>query len=350
MLAYSLASNTARRLNFDQTGSLNVNDQAPGQKPMLRSLDIGAENRGQLSNSSIRKPDRRFRDVGSDILEIVPAHAASRRTAGWDGMRVEIIQSVTRDKIQFRFRSPCHLLLVYEDGVCDGGETCIGDLARSTLRTLRRKLTFVPAGQEYRQSQYPCARSRIICFYFDPAKTPIYRDASSTVAPLPAQLFFENNTLWETAVRLGAAIEEGSEQRYSEALGVLVAHELLRMHSHVKRRGPPARGGLAAWQQRIVAGYIEEHLAEQIPLAALAKLVDLSSYHFCRVFKQSFGVPPHRYHRIRRIECAKTLLANPAVSVTETALVLGFSETSSFSAAFRDTTGTTPTAYRRTMA
>ena len=55
--------------------------------------------------------------------------------------------------------------------------------------------------------------------------------------------------------------------------------------------------------------YIEEHLAEQIPLKTLAQLVRLSPCYFCRAFKQSFGVPPHRYHSARRIEQAKALLA-----------------------------------------
>lgn len=114
---------------------------------------------------------------------------------------------------------------------------------------------------------------------------------------------------------------------------------------------PPIRGGLAGWQQRTVTAYIQEHLAEQIPLAALARLARLSPYHFCRAFKQSFGLPPHRYHNQRRIEQAKLLLTNnPAPSVTDIGLTLGYSDTSSFSAAFRRVTGLTPTAYHRTFA
>ena len=273
-------------------------------------------------------------------LEISPADVVGRRAAAWRGMRVEVIQSVTHDKVEFRSRAPWHLLLVYEEGVRDAGETVVGD-ARSTLRTLGRKLTFVPAGQEYREWQQPSVRSRVICFYFDPAKLPM--DTSST--PLTPRLFFENNMVWETAVRLAGAIEDEADERYSEALGIVVAHELLR--TNVRRR-TPARGGLAAWQQRIATNFIEEHLAEPVPLAALAGRVKLSTFYFCRAFKQSFGVPPHRYHTLRRIERAKILLANPDQTITETALALGFSETSSFSAAFRHVTGTTPTAYRRT--
>lgn len=108
--------------------------------------------------------------------------------------------------------------------------------------------------------------------------------------------------------------------------------------------------GLAAWQQRTATAYIDEHLSDSVPLATLAGLVGLSTYHFCRAFKQSFGVPPHRYHTGLRIERAKAFLARPAFSVTDIGLTLGFSETSSFTAAFRKATGLTPTAYHRSLA
>ena len=111
-----------------------------------------------------------------------------------------------------------------------------------------------------------------------------------------------------------------------------------------------AKGGLAAWQQRAVTAYIEEHLAEPISLATLARLARLSPYYFCRAFKRSLGLPPHRYHSNRRIERAKLLLAQPAPSVTDIGLIVGYSETSSFTTAFHKATGITPTAYRRTLA
>ena len=58
---------------------------------------------------------------------------------------------------------------------------------------------------------------------------------------------------------------------------------------------------------------------------------------------------PHRYHSGRRIERAKALLAKPDYSVTEIGMAVGFSETSSFTAAFRKATGLTPTAYHRSL-
>ena len=217
------------------------------------------------------------------------------------------------------------------------------------LRDVTRKLAFVPAGHEYRETQEPRTRSRVLYIYFDPAK--MRRTPVRTETPLAPRLFFEDKALWETAVKLGRLIESGSEDRhYCEALGVVLAHELLHRNDGAQRIEPPARGGIAGWQKRIVTAYIEEHLAEHISLATLARSVRLSTYHFCRAFKRSFDVPPHRYHNARRIARAKMLLAEPTCSVTGIALKIGFSETSSFTAAFRKATGTTPTAYRRSLA
>lgn len=110
-----------------------------------------------------------------------------------------------------------------------------------------------------------------------------------------------------------------------------------------------SRGGLTSRQQKRVAEFIEEHLSESVRLGSLAELVGLSQYHFSRAFKQSFGLPPHRYHIGRRIERAKTLLAASSHSVTEIAMAVGFAETSSFSTAFRRFTGVAPSDYRRRL-
>jgi AraC family transcriptional regulator len=98
-----------------------------------------------------------------------------------------------------------------------------------------------------------------------------------------------------------------------------------------------------------VAAYIEEHVADDIPLATLAELARLSPYHFCRSFKHSFGTPLHRYHANRRIERAKQLLTNRELPVTAIALDVGFSETSTFTAAFHGVNGQTPSRYRRNL-
>jgi AraC family transcriptional regulator len=54
-------------------------------------------------------------------------------------------------------------------------------LPRSRLRDVSRKLTFVPAGHEYHEWQEPRVLTRVVYFYFDPAKMPTYLEAG--VAP-----------------------------------------------------------------------------------------------------------------------------------------------------------------------
>jgi AraC family transcriptional regulator len=90
-------------------------------------------------------------------------------------------------------------------------------------------------------------------------------------------------------------------------------------------------------------------LTEPISLAALAQLVRLSPNYFCRAFSQLFGMPPQRYLSNQRIERAKMLLAQPAASVTDIGLTVGYSEPTGFSKAFRRITGLTPSGYRRSV-
>jgi AraC family transcriptional regulator len=109
----------------------------------------------------------------------------------------------------------------------------------------------------------------------------------------------------------------------------------------------PLRGGLSARKQKLVVEFIEANLAEEISLARLAKLADLSRYHFAHAFRQTFGVAPHRYHLARRMERATKLLVHSTLPVTQIALRVGFRETSSFTRAYRRYAGVTPSEYRR---
>jgi AraC family transcriptional regulator len=130
---------------------------------------------------------------------------------------------------------------------------------------------------------------------------------------------------------------------------VALMHELIR--SELERTTPgaarPLRGGLPARKQKRVVEFIEEHLSEEISLATLAELADLSRFHFARAFRQSFGVPPHRYHMGRRMVRARNLLQRSALPVTQIGLQVGFRETSSFTRAYRRFAGVTPSEFRR---
>ena len=51
-------------------------------------------------------------------------------------------------------------------------------------------------------------------------------------------------------------------------------------------------------------------------LEELAALVSLSINHFCRAFKQSYGVTPHLHLRQMRVELAKELMLTTSEPLT----------------------------------
>lgn len=316
---------------------------------ILRSL------RGQLrytANSSVpdcTSPNISQNGPSQSLVTFSPPTAVVRRTLVTQGMAAEIVRGMTLEHMDSRFKGTWHLLIAYERGSRRDGDTFVGGMPRSSIRDLARKLVFVPAGHEYRDSYDPRVKFTAIYFYLDAALLTDRAETERNSAALQPRLFFEDATLWNTILKMKTMMEDPAvtDSGYFEALGTVLAHEVVRLGSGAPAKQQHARGGLAAWQQRVATAYIDEHLTEQISLASLAGLVRLSPYYFCRAFKQTFGVPPHRYHTNRRIEFAKQLLLERNQSITNIGLTVGFGETSSFSAAFRKATGYTPTDFQR---
>jgi AraC family transcriptional regulator len=284
-------------------------------------------------------------------VDFLPGDIVRHRFAGWRGVQVETIQLVTRERFQYSFKHHQHLLVAIEHGARYDGEITVEGLPRSNLRSCSHKLVLIPAGRRFFGWQHPQELTRSICIYIDPAMVAVDPDRRFDEAALEARMLFDDADLWQTVGKLKNQIDnqDPSGRLYAEALGGVLAHELLRLHGRAPSRSRH-RGGLAAWQQKRVVDFMEEHFAETVSLHTLASQVRLSPYHFVRAFKQSFGAPPHRYWTDRRVERAKSLLADPRASVTQIALDLGFSTTSAFGATFRRITGETPTDYRRSLA
>jgi AraC family transcriptional regulator len=247
------------------------------------------------------------------------------------------------------------MLIMAERGERDDGETMVEGLPKSTLREFSGRLSFVPSGHRFHGWQKPRVLTRVTYFIIDPMGPLLDPELRFAETEFKPRLFFRDAELWAITSKLnelGGTSDAPGQRQYAESLSIVLAHELLRLNNG--RRSDPSdaghvRGGLAGWQRNRLIDYVEEHLAETTPLATLAEIVRLSPFHFSRAFKQSFGAPPHRYLIGRRIERAKELLAAEDRTVTEIGLAVGFAETSSFTNAFRKTTGVTPTGYRRSL-
>jgi AraC family transcriptional regulator len=289
---------------------------------------------------------------GCAPMQFTPSDIAQRDMAHWIGIDAETVSLVRCEPYEYRLQTSRHLLVMAEHAERDDGETQVEGLPASTRRNVSGTLTFVPRGHKVSGWQKPRGLSRKTYFYIDPdgpLLDPALRFSEIEFKP---RLFFHDAELWSIASKLKAQADNPSpgQQQYGEALGILLAHELLRLNNDgegaATKETDYVRGGLAAWQRTRVTDYVEAHLAESVLLSQLAEVARLSPFHFSRAFKQSFGLPPLRYVTSRRIEHAKALLAGES-SITQVGLAVGFGETSSFTTAFRRHTGVTPSVFRR---
>jgi AraC family transcriptional regulator len=277
------------------------------------------------------------------LARFTPPDIVDRRIFDWPGLRAEFIDVTKRMPFEYRFKADHHhLLIASARAERDDGETLVDGLPKSTRRRFSGRLTFVPAGHEFYGWQDPRILTQVSYFYIDPRGPLFASDARLTEGKLRPRLFFADPALWRITGRLKSTATDGGAQADGESLVMLLNQELMRLNGVLPQ---VTQGGLSGWQQKKLTEFIEAHLSEEVSLRQMASLVGLSPYHFARAFKQSFGVPPHRYHVGRRIARAKAMLAER--SVTEVALAVGFSETSSFSTAFRKYTGLAPSEYRR---
>jgi AraC-like DNA-binding protein len=91
---------------------------------------------------------------------------------------------------------------------------------------------------------------------------------------------------------------------------------------------------------------MDREYARPLDIAALARAALMSSAHFSRQFRATYGETPYAYLMTRRIERAKALLRRGDMSVTEVCMAVGCTSLGSFSARFTQLVGETPTSYR----
>ena len=96
-----------------------------------------------------------------------------------------------------------------------------------------------------------------------------------------------------------------------------------------------------------VVTHIEAQFAEEISMAEMARLADLSATHFNRRFRQLLRMSPTGYLRSVRVHAARQLLTTTSRSLAEIAVAVGFTDQSHFTKRFRTVTGITPGEYRK---
>ncbi|RDZ25973.1 helix-turn-helix domain-containing protein [Lysobacter silvisoli] len=129
---------------------------------------------------------------------------------------------------------------------------------------------------------------------------------------------------------------------FADSLATALAARLLALQSRRSLNDGTRGRALPAWRLRRVQEYVEAHLDEPLSLLELAAVAGYSASHFKALFKQAVGIPVHRYVLERRVERARLLLMQGRQSISEIALVTGFSHASHMARCLRRLLGVSP--------
>ena len=143
----------------------------------------------------------------------------------------------------------------------------------------------------------------------------------------------------------------GGRQQKTTLVATHAALELLLHFARVYggMRQSHAEGGvtLSPWQERRAKELLVANAAVGISVDTLAEECRLSRGHFIRAFKNSTGLPPHRWLLDHRMQKAKNLLALTSAPLSQIAIDCGFSDQSHLTRQFKSLVGVPPGTWRR---
>lgn len=202
-------------------------------------------------------------------------------------------------------------------------------------------------GRLYEAKQDPEDRLGVNFIHFDLLATPGALPLSAFTPPFnwmrTGQIVFVD-ALMRRVIDLKAEPEAGD---VAPALFTGLLLELIREHAALGKSG--ATGLDLHHRDKVLksAALIRENPGHVPPVSELARAAGYSVDHFSRVFLKVTGSRPQDYVVTARIERARQLLLESDLTVGMIAEALGFRDIFFFSRQFRQKTGQTPTAFRR---
>ncbi|KST60427.1 DNA-binding protein [Methylobacterium sp. GXS13] len=230
----------------------------------------------------------------------------------------------------------------------------IGRGGTTETRTLRpRQFHLIPAHDESEWQRR--GRSEMLAMHLrqgliDETARQMWSAAASQVE-LDVPLGTSDPLLEQLALAILEIMREEpdpSSALYVDELVHAMVVRLVRIYTangRSSRRGPD-RQVLDRGEMRRVRDLIEDRLADDLSLEAIAGEVGVSSRSLSRACLRQWGTTVHQYVLSRRVERAKNLLLSTDLTVTSIALDTGFSSQSHLATAFRRVTGLTPKSYR----
>lgn len=168
------------------------------------------------------------------------------------------------------------------------------------------------------------------------------RPFSVAFGPAPAELYYRQRLLF---TRLGAGTMDPLEIEHE---AIMIAG--MALEAAVGRSPSPRSRGAGGELVERARAELARDPAARMTIRELARRLEVSPFHLCRVFRRATGLTLHHYLLELRTRVALERFEVGAESLSRLALELGFSSHSHFSAAFRTRLGRTPSRVRTALA
>lgn len=153
-----------------------------------------------------------------------------------------------------------------------------------------------------------------------------------------------DNVLFQLIRHMHTVLEDRcTSQLERETLFIQVLAHLI--HRHADDRPPLGRVLREQILMRQVRDFLAGNFNQNVSLQDLADQVGLSRSYLVRIFRKTYGLPPHAYQTQIRIEHAKKQLL-AGLSIAEVALEAGFVDQSHLTRHFKRIVGVPPGQYR----
>lgn len=231
-----------------------------------------------------------------------------------------------------------HTILLFEDGENIRGSGMIDGKPVYRRGLLRGKIDLIPKDAEFKASYIgPTLRLTTISF----------SDELISLVPSRADFFSISARFYLKDSFLTAAFSEfikNDSALVKETLALAILS-----HSSTLQPSSSSRGGgrLSNGLKNLLTEYIEENLDTEIKITDLAKLAQISTFYFIKLFRNTFELTPYQYIIQRRITRAEILLTHTRNPIINIALECGFQGASQFSYAFKKYKGLSPIEFRK---
>ncbi|SFX76759.1 helix-turn-helix domain-containing protein [Marinospirillum alkaliphilum] len=136
-------------------------------------------------------------------------------------------------------------------------------------------------------------------------------------------------------------------QHSGEAAAGMASVFLGSLHQRLFDAGPALPSPAGRLDMVKLEVYIQQHLAEKLPVVRLAQVACVSPGHFHQLFRDATGMTPGQYLLQARLERARELIQRTRLPLELIAGQVGFSSQSALTHAFRRYYGETPGKIRR---